>query len=499
LAEENVIQSENLAREADARGALLFRAGRFREALAEFTTAVALRPKNVDFRYNLSCTAWALGDLSRTRAELQKIIEQDSNYSKAHDALARLLHEAGELSAADVHSARAVELNALEAEFALTRAVVLVSLGRSAEAWDVLGPALPSEITADRAAAINAKIAPALQRETEATSIVADALARPAQRSDFRRQLHFAAAGLFDRMGRYDDAFAQATAAHQIATKAYDPVARARDFELRIGHWTAPKISSLTRATHGSTRPVFIVGMPRSGTTLVEQILGCHPQVYPAGELDAMNRTARALNASGLPYPQSLEALTPPEANRIASVYLDYIGRLNATARYVTDKMPLNFIYLDLIAVLFPDCHVIHCTRDPLDTCLSCYMTEFETPYDFAENLLDLGSFYGLYRALMDHWRSVLPVKILDVRYENVVSDLEVETRRMLDFLTLDWDPRCLEFHQSGRVANTASREQVKRPIYPTSVGRWKHYERHLGALRESLRESALTPASKHL
>jgi tetratricopeptide (TPR) repeat protein len=481
---------EKLAREADARGAVHFSAGRFGDALAEFATAVALRPQNLDFRYNLSCAAWAAGDLARTCAEVQRILEQDSNYSKAHDALARFLHESGELPAAEAHSARAVELNPAEPEFALTRAVIFVSSERSGEAWDALGPALRSAITADRAAAIYARLAPVLNREAQAALIVAEALVRPAQRAEFRRQLHFAAAGLFDRLGRYDDAFAQATAAHQIASKRYDPMTRARDFELRIGHWTASKVARLARATHGSSRPVFIVGMPRSGTSLVEQILGCHPQVYPAGELDAMNRTARALDASGPPYPQSLEALTSQAADRIANVYIEYIGRLNSTARYVTDKMPLNFIYLDLIAVLFPDCHVIHCTRDPLDTCLSCYMTEFETPYDFAEELRNLGLFYASYQHLMKHWRSALPLRMLQLNYEDVVADLESQTRRILEFLGLSWDERCLRFHESDRVVNTASREQVKRPIYASSVGRWRHYEQHLGPLREALQAS---------
>jgi tetratricopeptide (TPR) repeat protein len=477
----------DFARRAGSTGVALFQAGRFREALAQFETALALLPADVDLRYNLACSAWACSEIQRTRAELGRILQVNPAYAKAHDALARLLNESRELQAADLHSATAVQLSPTDPEFALTRAVILSSLGRPSEAWDAIRPALTSPLTADRAAALCARIAPRIKKETEAASIVDETLQRPPGPVRFRRQLHFAAAALSDRMGRYDQAFSHAASAHSIQTRPYDAAARDREFHLRISHWTGPRVAALARATHGSARPVFILGMPRSGTSLVEQILACHPRVHAAGELDAMNQTAKALDALGNPYPRALESLTPQSANQIASVYLNFISTLDASAPYVTDKMPLNFIYLDLIAVLFPDCHVIHCTRDPMDTCLSCYMTEFEPPYPFAEDLHNLGSFYNHYRALMAHWHSVLPVKMLEVNYENVVADVEGQTRRLLGFLGLEWDDRCLRFHESPREVKTASRDQVRRPIYASSVGRWKHYEKYLAPLLSSL------------
>jgi len=144
-------------------------------------------------------------------------------------------------------------------------------------------------------------------------------------------------------------------------------------------------------------------------------------------------------------------------------------------------------MYLDLIQVLLPGSRVIHCVRDPLDTCVSCYLTDFATGYDFATDLQNLGRFYADYRRLMRHWKSVLSLQILEVRYEGVVADIEGQARRMLDFLGLAWDARCVRFHESTRPVVTASRDQVRQPLYAASVGRWKHYERHLGPLRAGL------------
>jgi len=153
----------------------------------------------------------------------------------------------------------------------------------------------------------------------------------------------------------------------------------------------------------------------------------------------------------------------------------------------VTDKMPQNFMFLGLVAMLFPEAHVIHCTRDPLDTCLSCYLTHFTLGHEFAQDLSDLGEYYSQYRRLMSYWRDTLRLPLIEVRYEEVVSDLEGQTRRLLDLLELAWDPNCLEFHKTPRLVATASLHQVRKPLYRRSVGRWRNYEKHLGPLADAL------------
>jgi hypothetical protein len=165
------------------------------------------------------------------------------------------------------------------------------------------------------------------------------------------------------------------------------------------------------------------------------------------------------------------------------------IHQLNASATYVTDKMPMNFLHLGLIRMLFPDCHVIHCMRDPRDTCLSCFMTFFAKGHEFSHDLQDLASFYKDYRRLTDHWKNNVGLPLIEVRYEDVVADLEGQARHLLQALGLTWDERCLSFHKTRRAVPTASSAQVRRPLYASSVGRWRHYEKHLGILLEGLPE----------
>ena len=317
-------------------------------------------------------------------------------------------------------------------------------------------------------------------------------LRSPAVSAGDKLALHFAASSLLDAAGRYDEAFEHARVAKEMTRRPYDPQDHARRIDRRINFFTPKKVHDLPRASHGNRRPVFIVGMPRSGTSLVEQILASHPQVYGAGELRTLSEIARSTHAAdwtdGDPYPENMDAISVRKANRLAAQYLQTITQLNDTATYVTDKMPLNFMYMGLIQILFPDSHVIHCTRDPLDTCLSCYMTHFASGYEFSHDPSHLGAFHNEYRRLMNYWRDAVNVPMIEVNYEQVVRDLEGQTRRLLEFLDLPWDDRCLHFFQNQRPVPTASSEQVRRPVYASSVGRWKHYEKHLGPLMESLR-----------
>jgi tetratricopeptide (TPR) repeat protein len=475
------------AREAAAAGASLFSQARYSEAVAQLQRAVRLWPTHPDLHYNLALAAWGVNDLRTVRSHLLQTLDLDPRYALAYDALARLHLQAREVAAADQFTAAAVRLSPTNPELLFTRATVLDAQERWLEAWNIIEPALGTPALADRIASLRARLAPKLHRESEAVATVAAALAMPAGEARFRRQLHFAAAALFDWMERYSEAFEQARLGHETLRPPYNPTERRSEFERRIAHWTADRIRLLSRATHGSRRPVFMVGMPRSGTSLVEQILSCHGRVFGAGELGALGRAAATLDATGLPYPRSLESLSPAAANHIGAAYLAEIAALDSRADYVTDKMPLNLMYLDLVEVLLPQSRVIHCTRDPLDTCLSCYLTDFAIPYDFAGDQRSLGEFYRLYQRLMEHWRRVLSLPILEVRYEDVVNDLEGQTRRLLEFLNLPWDPSCLRFHENPRPVETASREQVRQPVYASSIGRWKHYQSHLGELIDAL------------
>jgi hypothetical protein len=186
----------------------------------------------------------------------------------------------------------------------------------------------------------------------------------------------------------------------------------------------------------------------------------------------------------------------PPRAElaELAEAYLARRSAVCGSARRVTDKMPTNFFYLGMIALLLPKARIIHCRRDPLDTCLSCYFTNFRNRPAHACDLEDLGIYYRHYQRLMEHWQGVLPLEILEVRYEDLVEDLPAQTRRLLDFCGLPWDERCLRYYENQRPVQTSSVWQVRQPIYTTSIGRWRHYEKYLQPLLDALE----SPVAEH-
>ena len=229
--------------------------------------------------------------------------------------------------------------------------------------------------------------------------------------------------------------------------------------------------------------PVFIVGMPRSGTSLVEQILASHPAVFGAGELTLINRAAiRLRHEAGFP----LQPVREAELKEISAAYLSFIRDLGEDAKRITDKMPTNFRNLGLIVQLFPKARIIHTRRDPMDTCFSCYMQNFQgTGNAFIYDLDWLGHYYELYLQLMDHWRAVLPAPMLEVNYEALVADQNAESRRLVEFLGLEWDDSCLDFHKTERAVVTASFAQVRQPIYRSSVGQWRRFEKQMKPLAD--------------
>jgi hypothetical protein len=239
-----------------------------------------------------------------------------------------------------------------------------------------------------------------------------------------------------------------------------------------------------------SEMPIFIVGMLRSGTTLVEQILASHPAVYAAGELGYFRNASRQLAeraAGGQPYPDCLGGLDAETIDSLSSAYITHLRERMGEARRFTDKNPLNFEHLGLIMLAFPNARVIHCRRDPMDVCLSIYFQHFSERHDFAYSFADIAEHHRQYQQLMAHWHDVFPGRIHDLDYEDLVADFETVSRDMLTFLDLEWDENCLEFHRTDRPVGTASHWQVRQPLYAHSVQRWRRYEPYLEELRAAL------------
>ena len=238
--------------------------------------------------------------------------------------------------------------------------------------------------------------------------------------------------------------------------------------------------------------PIFIVGLPRSGTTLVERILGNHSLVRPAGELNhfALCIVDAVRAASGRAQMPRRELVAHSAALDFASLGRDYLARV-AQAGFgdmrFTDKMPLNYLYCGLIRRALPQARIVHVTRNPLAVCYAMYKTLFEAGYPFSYDLQEIGQYYLAYRRLMAHWRATMPGAILDISYEQLVSDQLGETRRLLGFCDLPWEQACVEFHRNKSATTTASAAQVRRPIYDSSVAQWRHYEAGLDGLRRQL------------
>ena len=239
------------------------------------------------------------------------------------------------------------------------------------------------------------------------------------------------------------------------------------------------------RAAYGidSDLPVFILGMPRSGTTLVEQILAGHSGVFGAGELDDIDLTVAKLNAAfaeAEKYPFWAGKIDREKSRTIANDYVAVLREKSPDARRIIDKMPFNFFHLGLLALLFPKAKIINCRRNPNDLGLSCYFQNFEAPHRWATELEQIGVFYREYENLMRHWSSVLPIPIIDVDYETLVADSLSEGQRLIAFLGLEWEDQCLAIAETKRPVRTASNWQVRQPIYNTSVERWRPYEAQL-------------------
>ncbi len=275
-----------------------------------------------------------------------------------------------------------------------------------------------------------------------------------------------------------------------LAGGRYDAAAHGAYVDRLIAAFNRPALDSAPQPSRLARTPVFIVGMPRSGTSLVEQILASHPQVYAAGERETLARIAAGLGArtgGGRGYPACIGALTTEILDAAAADYFRPLPEPAGNFARVTDKMPHNFLHLGLVELLFPGARVIHVKRDPLDTCLSCFFQEFSTAHAYTRNLADLGAHYRDYARLMQHWRSVLRVPVLALQYEELVAEPERVMRALVDFCGLPWDPACAEFHQSGRVVATLSASQVREPLNARSIGRWRRYTAHLGPLRAAL------------
>lgn len=312
--------------------------------------------------------------------------------------------------------------------------------------------------------------------------------------ADEKSALHFALGKAFDDGQNFTQAFTHFDEANRLTRKTttYKMAQTENVISKIMDTFSSDFIKSHSGVGHKSDAPIFIVSMPRSGSTLVEQILASHSMVLGGNELPDLQQVSsesRKLTNKNVDFFTNLSTLTPEHFEQLGALYLDRIKRrYKNTQPYFTDKMPFNFYLIGFIQLILPNAKIIHVKRNPLDTCMGCYKLPFNEQHEFTYNLTELGHYYCQYDRLMKHWHKILPNKIYEIEYETLVHNQERETRRLLEFCHLPWEENCLSFYNTHRKVITESAGQVRQPIYTHAVGQWKHYEAFITPLVMALK-----------
>ena len=467
-------------------GVALCTAKRFTEAAEVYREVLQVEPDSVPSLVNLGKILTFLGNHRDAARVLRHAVEVAPDRADVHGLLAMALAAGGDPQAALTHFDRTVELAPNFALAHFNRGTALTYLGRKAEAATAFARAV--ELEPGNPAYRRAMLG--IEKVT-ASNVHLKALEEMAAATDTAEQIarHFALAKAYDDIGDYPRAFAEMSMGNAVKRR----VSRYKlQYDLDRFRALATTFTAEFLAAHGGSGfatevPIFVIGMPRSGTTLIEQILASHPDVYGAGEQDILPRFINTGRA-GRDFPAAVKNLAAADWTALGNDYAQELGALAPNAARIVDKLPLNFQLVGLIRLALPGARIIHVMRDPLDTCFSCYSILFDDDLDFSCDLADLGRYYNGYRHLMDHWRAVLPPgAMLEVQYENLVTDPERETRRLIDYCGLAWNARCLKFYQTDRTVQTASALQVRQPLYNSSVGRAAPYAPWLEPLRRGL------------
>jgi tetratricopeptide (TPR) repeat protein len=512
-------------------GHVLIAAGKRVDATAHFLQVLAARPDDAPSHHSLGMIYRSEGRLVEAEARYRRALAVDPNYVEALTNLGNVLGAQGRWADAESSYRQALALNDGYAETHFNLGNMLRDQGRQLDAEQSYRRALkiaPRHLQALNNLGLCLKRQGRLDeaRECFETAIAIQPdfvqshcnLAPLKTYADddphlglFESQLHrvallpktgqssywFALGKMREDVGRYDDAFAAYAQGNRCQHELF-PHDEAREVALvqRLQSvFSEAFFANRARPIDAEKAPIFIVGMPRSGTSLIEQILSSYPGVHGAGELTDLDSVVHSVETDSgqrpVSYPENMATLSADQLRRLGKIYIDRVWRHAPEAERITDKMPANFLHIGMIHLMLPQARIIHAMRDPMDSCFSCYARLFAgNNLDFSYRLDTAARYYVRYIQMMQHWQRVLPPgTVLDVRYEDMVTDTEGQARRLLAYLGLPWDERCLAFHRNERVVRTASVAQVRKPIYRSSVARWKHFEAHLGPLLEIVKD----------
>ena len=466
-------------------GNVLRELGQRREALPLYAEALRLDPQRAENHWNLGSALFELRRFQEARNCFAEAIRLKPDYAPAHLSMGMALRQQRRAIEAEARCQAALAIDPTYVEALSFLGELRADRGRFGEAEELFQRTLtinPGFSFAYFSIATHRKMS------ADDTAWLAGAQASLARQPPLAHEisLRYALGKYFDDLRRYDDAFENFRRANELTKRygsAYDPELFRQRVEQVISTIDGQFLQRASAQGSDSELPVLVVGMPRSGTSLCEQILASHPAVHGAGEVafwdGAWNNWQQALRDG---------SAGAARQQRMSAAYLERLEAPREGVLRVVDKMPANFLYAGMIHGLFPKARIIHMQRHPLDTCLSIYFQNFFGMGPYANDLDNLAHYYDQYLRVMAHWRTLLPPSaLLEMPYEALIADQESSSRRMLEFIGLPWDPKCLDFHQTERAVITASKWQVRQKIHSASAGRWQHYERHLQGLRAAL------------
>lgn len=474
-------------------GDALWGLGRSAEAVDAYRRALQLDPELADTHYNLGGLLTELGrldDAAKCFNEALRINPADKN---AYQGLGRIKNKQGNLDEAVSAYHKAIAIDPNNEEF-----------------YEELGMTFSDHAEIDKALSayrkaieINPRNAVAYRALTKHKKFIdydddikamESLFAQKGLPRDSRIELAFALGKAYEDLGNYDKSMEFVISAAGLKRSSYDySISESEEqFDKIRAVFSSDFFSQHTGAGSLEQTPIFILGMPRSGTSLVEQILASHADVFGAGEVSDLRVVLESITEPDhkeplSKFPDVVTRLDDRSFTDLGNQYLTRIRRYCNEAKYITNKMPLNFLYIGFIRVILPNTRIIHCTRDPMDTCLSIFKTHLVSGHRYSYDLSELGQYYRLYLELMNYWQDTLPGFIYDQNYEELVNSPKQQVQNLLNHCGLPWDDDCLNFHQTRRRVGTASSAQVNRPIYHSSIKHWERYAKHLEPLKKAI------------
>ncbi len=509
----------------------------YEEARKAAQTAIKLKPDYAQAYHTLGNIVYLLGDIDEATEKYLKALEYLPQSRDINFDIGNILLIQGRHAEAVKYLQQAVDLDPGIVESYVCLATGLVTMNKLDEALEIYDKALaidpenPDALggiasiyerrreyqkAADlispyikdtapiRLAAVYGDLSLKLKNSEHAIQVLENTLTEDSLSTENKIDLHYTLGKIYDKSDLFENAFNHYHGANELFRKKNRKLIE--KYSIDIERDRIDEIKNVFSREHfqktsysncQSERPVFVVGMPRSGTTLTESIIASHPLAHGAGELRDIFQIRLALQAElGSEYPDCMKSCTDTLLDKMAEHYLQRLSLKSSDAIRVVDKMPHNFMQLGLIAQLFPKAKIIHIQRNPIDNCLSIYFQRFNTGHTYASSLTDLGNYYQLYLDLMAHWQKTLPISIMNIRYDELVSDQETITRQMIDYCGLEWDNQCLAFHKTKRDVITPSYDQVSQPMYSKSSGRWKNYQNYINELIDTLADNAIIDKS---